>query len=81
MLYEVAFAFGALKEAFSIYTTLPRNRVDEHASVVGNISAGVLVIENDAKATDPSDLFSPELEVNYSMQLAIANYDCIINFI
>ena len=46
VLYEVAFAFGAMKTAFSIFTTVPRVRVDER-DVIRNVSTGVLVAEDD----------------------------------
>ena len=59
VLYEIAYAFGNMTTAFSIFTMIPHARISEHSLIsdISGVSTG-LVVEDDEAAPDPLLLFS-----------------------
>ena len=59
VLYEIAYAFGSMTTAFSIFTMMPRARISEDSLIsdVSGVSTG-LVVEEDEAAPDPLLSFS-----------------------
>ena len=59
VLYEIAYAFGSMTTAFSIFTVMPRARISEDSLIsdISGVSTG-LVVEDDEATPDPLLLFS-----------------------
>ena len=57
VLYEIAYAFGSVTGAFSIFTRMPKSRVCED-KVVDDINSDVLMVEEDGGSREPLLFFS-----------------------
>lgn len=75
MLYEIAYAFGSMERPFSLYTMLPRQRVNEDCLIRDLTPSTVLHIEEDAKGCDPYLFCDDSMVSRYTIMEPEGHYD------